>query len=429
MPATRSRLPSAVPERRERLDRAPPGARVRLLDGHVGTHLARDGDRPVLHRHLPADARELAHDLDRDVRGDGRRGGRELDAELGEPLLDHGTTLLRADRRGRATGRGRRTEGLVGRNGVVEVSAGLEGAAGGGSWRRSYSLSPPQMPWARGPEGRTRGTGPDRAPRADRLGLRLAAGLLLALLEVAGREEQGRSPHPGMRRRTASPRSTPPARIRSTTEVAPRSDALDRSSYLNVAGIPRLPTRATEQGRIATAVRTARRPRVELGLVRRSGPGWSGAPLDLQDQARRPPARGPGSPRGSARPTLRPRHSAPFTKTGPSGSSSPRVSPTSPTSPRWVEVRRSRDCTATVRPNPQYRRAPTDEATRSATARRRSRRPRRRRAAPSPPTNASSPGDRERSEPAAAGRRGSSGRSRAGAGRARPGRTATTVSP
>jgi hypothetical protein len=57
--------------------------------------------------------------------------------------------------------------------------------------------------------------------------------------------------------------------------------------------------------------------------------------------------------------TLLPRHSVPFTYTGPSGFSSPRVSPTSPTRPFWVDVMRSRDCTATVNTNPQYRSAPT----------------------------------------------------------------------
>src|SRR4029453_8148500 len=59
-----------------------------------------------------------------------------------------------------------------------------------------------------------------------------------------------------------------------------------------------------------------------------------------------------GVPGSIGSPSVRPRHNAPFTKTGPAGARRPRASPTSPISPRWVPTIRSRDCNATVRANP-----------------------------------------------------------------------------
>ena len=103
-----------------------------------------------------------------------------------------------------------------------------------------------------------------------------------------------------------------------------------------MAGIlPRTPPVGADRPRLAQIA-----GRIVLGLG-----------LDLQDQA--VDAADPHLRAGRDRVAEgRPRHIAPFTYTGPSGASRPRASPTRPISPRWVATIRSRDCIATVSPNP-----------------------------------------------------------------------------
>src|SRR6185503_16484504 len=74
----------------------------------------------------------------------------------------------------------------------------------------------------------------DRAAGADGLGLNLASGLLLALLEVAGREEQGRVLAPAISVELPAP--GPAGAHPFHHQVAPRSDAFDRSFVTGRSG-------------------------------------------------------------------------------------------------------------------------------------------------------------------------------------------------
>jgi len=123
-----------------------------------------------------------------------------------------------------------------------------------------------------------------------------------------------------------------------------------RIEFTPVTNSFQLANAAGSAGAVSTACHAGKRPwPSRVGRVGSSGCTRRINPSTPRTRTLVPGAIGPF--------IVRPRHIAPLTNTGPSGLSSPRVSPTRPTSPTWVEAIRSRDCTATVRPNPQYRTA------------------------------------------------------------------------